>query len=73
LLKQRKTPFIVALNKIDRIYDWKAIANNAVLESLAEQPDSVIREFEERVESTKVALAEQGDSFRSNRDLTRQV
>ena len=28
LLRERKTPFIVALNKIDRLYGWKKIDNN---------------------------------------------
>jgi translation initiation factor 5B len=37
LLKQRKTPFIVALNKIDRIYGWQETPNNPVLDSLKQQ------------------------------------
>lgn len=76
LLKQRKTPFIVALNKIDRIYGWKAIKDNAVRESLAEQPEHVIREFNERVEATKIAFAEQGlnaELFYKNPDVRKYV
>ena len=60
LLKQRKTPFIVALNKIDRIYGWKTIKDNPVRDSLAQQDPKVIAEFEQRLEAAKLALAEQG-------------
>lgn len=60
LLKKRKTPFIVALNKIDRIYDWRTTKDNPVRDSLAQQPAHVISEFEQRLADAKVALAEQG-------------
>jgi translation initiation factor aIF-2/yIF-2 len=60
LLRDRKTPFIVALNKIDRLFGWKAIPDNGFQDSLAQQSESVKREFETRVEKTILAFAEQG-------------
>ena len=60
LLRQRKTPFVVALNKIDRIYGWKAIPDAPIQETLAQQPKHVIQEFEDRVQHTITAFAEQG-------------
>jgi translation initiation factor 5B len=59
LLRDRKTPFIVALNKIDRLYGWKPIANNGFQDSLALQNKGVQGEFRDRLEKTKVAFAEQ--------------
>jgi translation initiation factor 5B len=60
LLRDRKTPFIVALNKIDRLYGWKKIDNNGFQDSLAMQNKAVQSEFRTRLEQTKVAFAEQG-------------
>ena len=60
LLRDRKTPFIVALNKIDRLYGWKKIENNGFQDSLAMQNKGVQNEFRDRLEKTKVAFAEQG-------------
>ena len=60
LLRDRKTPFIVALNKIDRLYGWKKIDNNGFQDSLAVQNKAVQGEFRTRLEQTKVAFAEQG-------------
>jgi translation initiation factor 5B len=60
LLKARKTPFVVALNKIDRLFDWKAHDNYPTRDTLALQKKSVIQEFESRVAQTIVAFAEQG-------------
>ena len=47
------------LSQIDRIYGWEATPDNAFRDSLAKQKASVVREFEHRVEQTKVAFAEQ--------------
>ena len=59
LLRDRKTPFIVALNKIDRLYGWKPISNNGFQDSLAMQNKGVLNEFRDRLEKTKIAFAEQ--------------
>lgn len=60
LLKMRKTPFVVALNKIDRCYDWKAIPNAPFKKSLAQQPRGTRDEFEKRSSEAIMALTEQG-------------
>ncbi|KAG9287698.1 hypothetical protein G9A89_004101 [Geosiphon pyriformis] len=60
LLRDRKAPFIVALNKIDRMYDWKPIPDNSFQDSLSNQSVNVKREFKDRVEKTIIAFAEQG-------------
>lgn len=76
LLRDRKTPFIVALNKIDRLYGWSRIDNNGFQDSLSMQKKSVISEFEKRVEQTKLAFAEQGfnsELFYENKSLAKNV
>ncbi|KAI9672528.1 MAG: hypothetical protein M1817_003294 [Caeruleum heppii] len=76
LLRDRKTPFIVALNKIDRLYGWKPIANNGFQASLAVQNKGVHNEFADRLEKTKVAFAEQGfnsELYYENKSMARNV
>ncbi|KAJ1661113.1 eukaryotic translation initiation factor 5B [Dispira simplex] len=76
LLRDRKTPFIVALNKIDRIYNWKATPDHPFRMSLEEQSESVQREFEDRVAKTILAFAEQGLNsclYYKNKNLGRNV
>jgi len=76
LLRERKTPFIVALNKIDRLFGWKKIDNNGFQESLALQNKGVQNEFKDRLEKTKLAFAEQGfnsELYYENKSLARNV
>lgn len=60
LLRDRKTPFIVALNKIDRLFDWKTHADYPTRETLSKQKPSVLSEFQDRVNKVIVEFAEQG-------------
>lgn len=76
LLRDRKTPFIVALNKIDRLYGWKKVDNNGFQESLALQNKGVQNEFAKRLADTKVAFAEQGfnaEVFYENKSMAKNV
>ncbi|KAL5527046.1 hypothetical protein ACEPAG_5837 [Sanghuangporus baumii] len=76
LLRDRKTPFIVALNKIDRLYGWEATPDNAFRDSLAKQKPAVQREFADRVQKTILAFAEQGLNavlYYENKSFARNV
>ncbi|KAL2887113.1 Eukaryotic translation initiation factor 5B [Ceratocystis lukuohia] len=76
MLRDRKTPFIVALNKIDRLYGWNKIDNNGFRDSLSQQNSSVQKEFQNRLDQTKLAFAEQGfnaELFYENRNMSKNV
>ncbi|PON25548.1 hypothetical protein TGAM01_v205433 [Trichoderma gamsii] len=76
LLRDRKTPFIVALNKIDRLYGWKKVDNNGFQDSLALQSKAVQNEFKNRLEATKLAFSEQGfnsELFYQNKSMAKFV
>lgn len=76
MLRDRKTPFVVALNKIDRLYGWKKIDNNGFQESLALQGKAVQNEFKNRLDQTKLAFAEQGfnaEVFYENKNMSKFV
>ncbi|KAL4241296.1 translation initiation factor 5B [Abortiporus biennis] len=76
LLRDRKTPFIVALNKIDRMYGWEPTPDNDFRSSLAKQKRAVQREFEDRVQKTILAFAEQGLNavlYYDNKNFARNV
>lgn len=76
LLRDRRTPFIVALNKIDRLFGWSRIDNNGFQDSLAFQKKSVQNEFEERWNFVHTQLMEQGfnsELFYKNKNMARYV
>jgi len=76
LLRDRRTPFIVALNKIDRLFGWKKIDNNGFEDSLSLQKASVQSEFEERWTFVRTQLQEQGfnsEIFNRNKSMSKFV
>jgi len=60
LLKQKKTPFIVALNKVDRLFEWNCQDNAGIQDSLDNQPSHVAAEFEKNLQRATLNLNEQG-------------
>ncbi|GMH52922.1 hypothetical protein TrRE_jg3943, partial [Triparma retinervis] len=60
MLRSKGTPFVVALNKVDRCYNWKPCANDPIRAALSEQEPGTVQEFRSRAEEAKVQLAEQG-------------
>ncbi|ODN03929.1 Eukaryotic translation initiation factor 5B [Orchesella cincta] len=59
LLKDKNTPFIVALNKIDRIYDWQPNAKRDVRDDVKGQSKLAMNEFTKRTNEIIVQFAEQ--------------
>ncbi|XP_066582508.1 eukaryotic translation initiation factor 5B isoform X1 [Prorops nasuta] len=60
LLKQKKCPFVVALNKIDRLYDWQTMNRKDVQDIIKGQAVNTQREFDKRSKDVIVQFAEQG-------------
>ncbi|KAK1274183.1 hypothetical protein QJS04_geneDACA009741 [Acorus gramineus] len=60
LLKSRNTEFIVALNKVDRLYGWKTCPNAPILTAMKEQSKDVQNEFKMRVSKIITEFMEQG-------------
>ena len=60
MLRSKGTPFVVALNKVDRCYAWKTCADAPIRDALKEQAEGTISEFRTRSTEAKVQLQEQG-------------
>ena len=54
LLRMRKTPFIIALNQIDRTYNWRRFDWSGFEDSYRKQKDQQKRLFDEKVEQNKM-------------------
>jgi translation initiation factor 5B len=76
ILKDRKVPFLVALNKIDMITGWKKGSHGPVLEVMKQQPPEWNDELEERLYNVVGGLSRlgfQSDAYYRVRDFRQQV
>ncbi|KAF0685444.1 Aste57867_22658 [Aphanomyces stellatus] len=76
LLRAKRAPFVVALNKIDRCYSWKTCTDMPFLDAFKLQNEHVQREFEDRAAQIKVQFAEQklnAELYYRNNDLGRTI
>jgi len=60
LLKLRKTPFLIALNKIDRLYGWQDRADAPARRALESQASHTQEEFRRRFDGVALQLNEEG-------------
>ncbi len=76
ILKRRKVPFLVALNKIDMISGWKKNSTGLLTAVLKQQPPEWNDELEERLYNVVGALSRHGfdsDAFYRVKDFKKQV
>ena len=76
ILRMYKTPFLVALNKIDKLPGWRPTQDASFSESLRRQTDRVVTDLDEKTYSIIGRLHELGYSserFDRVRDFRREV
>jgi translation initiation factor 5B len=76
ILKQYRTPFVVAANKIDRIHGWTPTNNVPFIKSYDNQPDYVKTAIETKTYELVGKLSDLGfssDRYDRIRDFTRNV
>ncbi len=76
ILKQYKTPFVVALNKIDLLPAWNSNTKIALLENIQKQNENTISLIEKKLYEVVGKLAELGfnsERFDRVEDYTKQI
>lgn len=76
ILKQRKVPFVVALNKIDTIAGWKRGTTDFVTKSIKEQQKSVVDLLDEKLYTVVGALSKEGfvsEALYRVKDFTKEI
>jgi translation initiation factor 5B len=75
-LKETKTPFVIAANKVDRIHGWICKRGRSFMESLKDQREDVISLFDDRYWKILGQFSEHGfniERYDKIRDFTQNV
>ena len=75
MLKMRKTPFVIALNKADRLYNWKNTENIHRFD-LSRQTKDVQKSFYKSADTIIMNLKEKGlnsELFYRNKDMSKVI
>ena len=76
ILKNRKVPFVVAINKVDRITGWKKGITNFITEEIKVQPKEVQVDLDNKTYSVLGSLSQLGfnsEAFWRVKDFTKEV
>ena len=76
ILKTYKTPFMIALNKIDTISSWQSFAGKTLKDSIESQSEHASQEFQEALLTFQGSLAEHGfdsELFYNISDFTKKI
>ena len=76
ILKRRKVPFVIALNKVDMITGWRRINSPYVTEQVEAQDSSVTTMLDERIYNVVGSLSKLGynsEGFWRIKDFTKEV
>jgi translation initiation factor 5B len=76
ILKSRKTPFLIAYNKVDRVEGWRPTENAPFTESISKQDSFVKKLVDERIYELIGELSKEGfssDRFDAIQDFTKNV
>ena len=76
ILKKRKVPFVVAINKVDRITGWKNGNSNFISEVIKIQPNEVQSDLDNKIYNVLGSLSELGfnsEAFWRVKDFAKEV
>ncbi|MEM4494079.1 MAG: translation initiation factor IF-2 [Pyrobaculum sp.] len=76
LIQSRGVPFVIAANKLDRIYGWKSVENRPFLFAVEDQEWHAVATLEERIGKLIEELSKFGieaDRYDRVRDFSKQV
>ncbi|KAL6192388.1 hypothetical protein ACLB2K_033478 [Fragaria x ananassa] len=73
LLDSRKTKFIVALNKVDRLCGWKPCPNAPIVKAMKQQSQDVKYQFNKKVEEIVTQFKTQGINTKVNLDENKRM